>query len=180
MSDWCTPVPVSLLSCRLGSVSQGSMSSHMGPSQDSKLQMPWKQDDHSYLRVLKSGRRYDVCGTTVRPTPLGRPSRPGTRYSRQRPRKQAPRRSDTTGVGGKDKPQTRHSVVRLNVYLPPSGGFGTALLSRSDIPTGPLPSTLRGTLASGPKTGAKRGPRPPPGVCPRPNQQMPTKSPRRG
>ena len=31
------------------------------------------------------------------------------------------------------------------------GGFGTALLSRSDIPTCPLPSTLRGTLASGPK-----------------------------
>jgi len=60
------------------------------------------------------------------------------------------------------------------------GGSGTALLSRSDIPTGPLPSTLRGTLASGPKTGVKRGPHPPPGVCPRPNQNMPTKSPRRG
>jgi len=30
------------------------------------------------------------------------------------------------------------------------GGFGTALLSRSDILTCPLPSTLRGTLASGP------------------------------
>jgi len=59
------------------------------------------------------------------------------------------------------------------------GGFGTALLSRSDIPTCPLPSTLRGTLASGPKTGVNRGPHPPPGVCPRPNQNTPTKSPRR-
>jgi len=60
------------------------------------------------------------------------------------------------------------------------GGFGTALLSRSDVPTCPLPSTLRGTIASGPKTGVKRGPHPSPGVCPRPNQNTPTKSPRRG
>jgi len=60
------------------------------------------------------------------------------------------------------------------------GGFGTALLSRSDIPNCPLPSTLRGTLASRPKTGVKRGPHPPPGVCPRPNQNTQSKSPRRG
>jgi len=69
----------------------------------------------------------------------------------------------------------RCEAQRLLAFL---GGSETALLSRSDVPTGPLPSTLRGTLARGSKTGVKRGPLPPPGVCPRPNQNMPTKSPR--
>ena len=59
-------------------------------------------------------------------------------------------------------------------------GFGTALLSRSDIPTGPRPSTLRRTLYIRPKTRAKRGPHPPPG---RAQDQIKTRqqeSPRRG
>ena len=131
------------------------------------------------------GGHHDDGPTTVLVAPLsgrphagGLPDRaPGSLVKDPESKRQD---AHTTGVGGKYKPQTRHSVERLNVYLPPSGGSGTALLSRSDIPTGPFPSTLRGALASGQKTGVKRGPHPPPGVCPRPNQNMPTKSPRRG
>jgi len=60
-------------------------------------------------------------------------------------------------MGGKDKPQARHSVVRLNVYLPPSGGSETALLSLQIYPPVRFPQLSGGPSQVGEKQGTNAG-----------------------